>query len=456
MTPSWILETPETPHPARDYVLDVLFRRWLGLELHVVRADRPDLSLRRADGPGELLLIEAISPHAPPPPLEARPVPPWLRTGRASLPLVAFRGAVATKIEPGRVAFHADLLGTLFYWLSGWGELAAATPDPHERILAAACPAGADGLADHPWADVLAEVVHAALRMLWPDTPPPRAASSAIMPSHDVDQPSLLAPLPASEILHATRRQLYPDLRPFAALETLARWSLVRLGLRSADPFHTFPWLMRQSETRGLRSTFYFQAGRTDPRFDHAPDLALPAMRRLLRTIHARGHLIGLHPSYGCFRDGEAIKREFSRLREVCASERIQQKTWPCRMHYLRWDTRLTPGLLDNAGLDEDSSLAFADHAGFRRGTARPFPLWCWIRKRPLRIIEQPLIAMEASLLAPDYEHLSHHEARNRLRRLRATCGEHRGAFTLLWHNSSFRTSADRALYLDALGPLSE
>jgi len=455
MTPSWTLETPLTPHPARDYAVDVLFRRWLGLELLLVRAQRADLSLRRSDAPGELRLTEAILPGAVSPSLATRPLPPWLRPAHSNPPLISPE-CVATRADPDQITFHADLLGTLFYWLSGWGELASDLRDPHERILAYTCPTGAAGLLEHPSADELADLVYAALLQLWPDTPLPPTARAAIMPSHDVDQPWLLGTLSSAEIFRSARRRLYPDLRPFAALETLSRWSLVRLGLRSADPFHTFPWLMRQSEARGLRSTFYFQAGRTDPQFDHAPDLALPAMRRLLRTIHARGHRIGLHPSYGTFRDGEALKRESTRLREICAAESIHQDLWPCRMHYLRWDVRLTPGLLDDAGLDEDSSLAFADRAGFRRGTARPFPLWCWVKKRPLHIIEQPLVAMEASLLTPAYENLSHHEARERLRYLRATCHEHGGTFTLLWHNSSLRTPADRALYLDALDTLSE
>jgi hypothetical protein len=452
MNAGWILETPPSAHVARDYAADVVFHRWLGLELSIHRVDRPDLRLRREGSAGSLTLPEVIAINGAPPVLEPHPPPAWLRSPGPDVPVIP-RACSPAPTEFGKQMFQGDLLGTVFYWLSGWGEFASTLRDAHERIPAASLGVSA---ASRPIADELAGWIRAAILQVWPDTSFPPAARPLVAPSHDVDQPDLLASLSAAQIFRASRRQLYPELRPIAALESGVRWSLARLGMRSADPFHTFPWLMRQSEKRGLRSTFYFQAGRTDPRFDHAPDIALPAMRRLLRSIHARGHRIGLHPSYRTFRDGEALKREYARLREVCAEEKIFQENWPCRMHYLRWDVRLTPGLLDEAGLDEDSSLAFADRAGFRRGTARAFPLWCWTKKRPLRILEQPLVAMEASLLAPDYENLPHREARDRLRRLRAACREHGGTFTLLWHNSSLRSPEDRELYLDAIAASAE
>ena len=66
-----------------------------------------------------------------------------------------------------------------------------------------------------------------------------------------------------------------------------------------SDPFDTFDLLMETSEQFGLKSTFYFQAGRTGTRFDGIYRLSDPPIARLLRQIHVRGHEIGLHGGYG-------------------------------------------------------------------------------------------------------------------------------------------------------------
>src|SRR5690606_1312947 len=116
------------------------------------------------------------------------------------------------------------------------------------------------------------------------------------------------------------------------------------------DPFNVFNWMMELSEERGLISTFHFICGTTNPAKDAKYRIDDPAIRKLMRRISARGHRIGLHPSYGTFEDPIALASEFAHLREICAREGISQDRWGARMHFLKWRTPTTPRSLAAAG----------------------------------------------------------------------------------------------------------
>src|SRR5699024_515563 len=120
-------------------------------------------------------------------------------------------------------------------------------------------------------------------------------------------------------------------------------------------------------------------------------NLEHPAIRTLIREIHARGHEIGLHPSYDTYRDPEQIAYEFSRLRAVCDQERVRQDAWGGRMHYLQWEQPTTLRAWNSAGLAYDSTMTYADHAGFRCGTCFDYPAFDPIAGEPLQLRIRPL-----------------------------------------------------------------
>lgn len=95
-----------------------------------------------------------------------------------------------------------------------------------------------------------------------------------------------------------------------------------------------------------------------------------------------------------------------------------------------------------------DSTLGFADRAGFRCGTARAFRMFDLAKDRGLNLIQRPLIAMECSVIAPRYMNLGYGpEAFDVFSRLKQACRRVKGDFGLLWHNSHLTTEADRELY---------
>lgn len=92
---------------------------------------------------------------------------------------------------------------------------------------------------------------------------------------------------------------------------------------------------------------------------------------------------------------------------------------------------------LAKAGIEWDSSLGYADVAGFRLGVCHPIPLLDPIRMQPMGIEEHPLIVMDCTLTRPDYMALSPAAALDYVHRLLLATRRHSGQFVLLWHNTS-------------------
>jgi uncharacterized protein DUF7033 len=123
----------------------------------------------------------------------------------------------------------------------------------------------------------------------------------------------------------------------------------------------------------------------------------------LSRKIHARGHEIGLHPSYDTSRKPDAIRREAERLKRICADAGIVQSEWGGRMHFLRWQTPITLRGWVEAQITYDSSLGYDDRPGFRAGTCFEYLAFDPVRGEALALRVRPLIAMEATIIGPRY-----------------------------------------------------
>ena len=184
--------------------------------------------------------------------------------------------------------------------------------------------------------------------------------------SHDVDQPSLYAFKPWRTIARIMASHIIRggDLKAFVTAPYVK--VATRNELVAEDPYNTFDWLMDVSEENNLKSAFYFICGRTNPERDADYELEHRVIRKLMRRINERGHEIGLHPSYDTFQKPDRLKKEANRLKRICAEEGIEQAQWGGRMHYLRWEQPQTMRAWVDAGMNYDSTLGYADHAGFR------------------------------------------------------------------------------------------
>jgi hypothetical protein len=328
---------------------------------------------------------------------------------------------------------HYDIPGLTYWMLARVEEICRTDLDNHERFPSSSSHAYKHSYLDRPvvdeWLDVLGQVI---LRQ-WPGIVLLRHQFQMNV-SHDVDRPSRYGFANASNVI----RRMAGDISRGDFQDAISG-PLVRMNTKSelhiADSFNTFDWIMTQSEKAGHASAFYFICGRTS-QMDGEYDIEHPALQNLMRVIHARGHEIGLHPSYNTYKDPQALKLEADRLRGFCQKKNINQDCWGGRMHYLRWQQPNTMRAWADAGMDYDSTLSYADHAGFRCGTCFEFPAYDAVNSEILAVRERPLIAMEASILSENYMGLNLEKSLQVFQDLKNKCQKVCGQFTLLWHNS--------------------
>ncbi len=345
-----------------------------------------------------------------------------------------------------------DIPGLLYWMLTRREEHARTDVDLHGRFPAASSHAVRHGYLERPVVDEWLYIMKQAMQRVWPGMK--QAAPEFFMRvSHDVDWPSRfgfsslrqLSCMMASDLLH--RRNLAQTI------SAPLIWLGTRQRLLRADPANTFDWIMDLSEHYRLRSAFYFICGRTNAAMDGHYEPEHPAVRELMRRIHARGHEIGLHPSYNTYKDSDALASEARRLRRICAQEGIDQREWGGRMHLLRWETPTTLRAWEQAAMSYDSSLGYADRPGFRCGTCFEYQAFDTLLDRALNLRIRPLIAMECTVMAPRYLGLgTGAAAREKFLQIKNACRAVAGCFTLLWHNSELETNAKRSLYASLLG----
>ncbi len=354
-----------------------------------------------------------------------------------------------TKTDQGmNIAY--DILGLTYWMLSRQEEVGRTDLDEHGRFPATASHAFKHGYLERPVVDEWLYILGQVIKRVWPFIQLKQHAFS-IKVSHDVDSPSLYTFKPWGTIARMMAGHLLKRHDVCAFLQA----PFVKLASRSlihpTDPFNTFEWIMDQSDRHGLTSAFYFICGHSDP-LDADYHLEDPRIRNLLRRIHARGHEIGLHPSYGSYQAPGLIRQETDRLHRICAEEGIQQSKWGGRMHYLRWEQPGTMQAWSDAGMSYDSTLGYADRPGFRCGTCFEYPAFNPMTQQILPLRIRPLVMMECSVIDDVYLGLGTGQvAMDKVRSLRHACQCVGGCFTLLWHNSQLSDESRRSMYVEAL-----
>lgn len=376
----------------------------------------------------------------------------WHSALNANLPTPGVAELPSPLIEQldGRYVIHYDIIGLTYWMLARVEEIGRRDLDSHSRFPATSSHAFKYGYLDRPVVDEWLHILSQVIQRQWPEISL-RIHQSSLNVSHDVDSPFQYLFMSPKNIGRQVLGDVLKRGNPKIGLNRFLKWCFVKAGNFDNDPFNTFDWIMDVSDQYGLTSTFYFVCGRTDAQRDTDYEIECPAIRAIMRRIHERDHEIGLHPSYNTYKRLDAIVDEASRLRSVCAEEGIEQTEWGVRMHYLRWEQPTTMRVLEAAGMSYDSTLSYADHAGFRCGTCFEFPGFDAVVGKTLNLRIRPLIAMECAVLGDMYQNLSYEDALTYLKILKQRCYAVGGSFSLLWHNSELLDPGMRSLYVQLL-----
>lgn len=329
-----------------------------------------------------------------------------------------------------------DIFGSAFFMLTRYEEVVKLDRDEHSRFPAKASLAFQENFLDRPIINEYIEILWFYLRQIC-GTEKRKNRTFKIIPTHDVDNPYHFYFNPAWKKF----KSLTGDLIKRKNIKLFSNNALSLM--KGTDPYNTFDMIMSFSEQADLKSSFYFMAG-GKTRFDPSYPIAHPKMIELINKIHQRGHYIGFHPSYEAGFDENIWQDEFTLLQKTVGNIPLRGG----REHYLRFRTPLTWRFWADSSLEYDSSLCFADMAGFRCGICYPYPIYDLEERKILNIIERPLILMECSVLDKQYMNLGHsQEAIDYMFILKKRCQIFHGEFVLLWHNNRFIDNKEIIFY---------
>lgn len=341
--------------------------------------------------------------------------------------------------DPAEKIEDLDIFGTAFFFLSRYEEYVSSARDEHGRFSAYSSVVQKAGVVHRPVVDEYVELLRLAMERAFPGLVPPPAKYQLLL-SHDVDVPHGWLGSQRFKLWRALARTLVRERSVAKAVDAFASYMTP-----DRDPVFCFDWMMTAAEKHGHRASFYFLANATDPH-DIAYDLRGATMGGLLRAIAARGHEIGLHGSYNSVSDMAMLGMEKSRL-EDCVGAVVTGG----RQHYLRFEVPTTWRAWNAAGFGYDSTVGFADLAGFRCGTAREYTVFDLELSEPMKLRERPLICMEHTLMDPAYQGLDFEQAYQYAASLIDRVKRYGGNFTLLWHNHNLVSAPQRELFTQLL-----
>lgn len=440
--------------PEKLYIFDVIFSEFLGLEYQVeLQAEFEGITIKLANN-SELVLSSSgwdsfndlyLSN-------ESLPTVNYAKnqfTPESDIPILY--GSDILELSEARVVCGQDIFAGCFFILSRMEEVIIEERDNHDRFPAIASTAYKSGFLERPVVDEYTEFLWNMLVYL-DSTLTRKERHSTTFVTCDVDWPYDPRKYSFIGTAKSSAADIFKRKNVKSALTKWINYFGTKLNLDVKDEyFERIKWMMDVNEKFGNKVAFYFiteMTSKLDSDFDFDSD----QMRCLLRLITARGHEIGIHPGYNCYVDQVNFKKSVDTLKRILKEENNIQPIIGGRMHYLRWDAKTTPSLWEENELSYDSTLSFADKAGFRCGTSHEFKMYDLLNRKTLNLKQRPLINMECTIIEDKYEGFGYSKMSiDRFNLFRGITRKYGGIYTLLWHNTSFNNKRDKEFYLSLI-----
>lgn len=451
----FIVFSPPTYKPERRYIIELLLNDFLGLPCAIKFQNRRDIVIQGEDKkeihladvffqtPKKIWLTPKSMPKEPLPGLDPHITTNRNNHGFSKLPVIFGQ----TERRPTKAnSIPIDIFGSSFFMLSRYEEYFQVVEDFHKRFPASASIAYRNDFLDRPIINEYLEILWSCLKKQWPGLRR-KQRTFRLIPTHDVDIPYEYLGQPFRKIVIKSAADAYHGLKFRQIFDNISNWIKINGG-GGQDPYDTHNWLMAIAEKENLKATFNFMSGGRLP-VDYYYSLKGKHIKRLIKRITRRGHEIGFHPSYLTAFDGELWKTEFDKFQKVLNGYPIKGG----RQHFLIFKIPYTWRYWSENSLEYDSTLGFADHAGFRCGICYEYPVFDLEKRRQMSLRERPLIAMERTVIDDAYQGLGTTPAAlDYMQKLKYNCRKFRGDFVLLWHNQRFVDHKEREIYRALIG----
>jgi hypothetical protein len=362
------------------------------------------------------------------------PAPPhWREWQGQQVPFFFDQPAAPLLVLQGsKVCISADIISAAFYLLSGWQEYFSTERDRHGRFPYAASVQKRYGFVALPvvnyYFDVLREAVeHVSGQPLQPRRWGPQRAEFAAFISHDVDNLYSAWKAPAKAALQQ---------RQFGRFGKLL-WQ----HLTQPDAWDNLGQVQKATASYGAKSTFFLLPNNTvgpngTPNADY--HIRQKVIEQQIKILDDAGSEIAVHGSTNTPGDSINLLIETHIIREILNQPFDSQIPIGNRFHYLKWEPSITPLVLECVPFDYDTTLAFAEHFGFRHSYCQPFYPFNFERIQAADFLEIPLNVMDATLHHPNYLQLVPDDILPALQPMFAEIKRFGGVASVLWHNQNF------------------
>ena len=314
-----------------------------------------------------------------------------------------------------------DVFASIFFMLTRWEEYVNITRDQHNRFPGKESIAYKYGFLHRPIVNEYMEMIWSMLQKIGYEGKR-KKRKFELLPTHDIDHFAM------EQRIIVSFRKICGDLLKRHSIQML----IDHVKLLFHDPYNIYSWLMDVSEHSGISSHFYMMSSAPGIKSaQDAPYIKTKRFRKQVDNFKKRGHFVGFHPGYFTYNNLEEFCKEKLLLESI-----INKVVVESRQHFLMMSIPMTLSMIDKQGIKIDSSLGYADMEGFRCGTGDEFPIFDFVQRKQLGLIERPLVVMDGTLI--NYNHYSIEQIYVTMRYYVSIGKKYTMPITILFHNSSF------------------
>ena len=314
-----------------------------------------------------------------------------------------------------------DVFAASFYLISRYEEYLPHVQDYHERFPSEESIAFKNGFLEQPVIDIWAFKFLTLLKEKFPKYDY-KERNFEMISTIDVDT--------AYAYKHkGIVRTIGGFLKDMVSFRFINLWnrSLTILNFKK-DPFNTFSEIISIKKEYNVKTLFFFLLGDYTT-FDKNISAENAKFQSLIKSVGDYAK-IGMHPSYFSYKNLEKIKKEKLRLEHITNTPILFS-----RQHFLRLSIPETYQYLIDLDIQEDYTMGYAKHVGFRASTCSPFYFYDldFEIQTPLKII--PFALMDVTLR--DRMGLTNEESLAKILELKEAVKSVNGTFVSLFHNET-------------------
>ncbi|MDD4223460.1 MAG: polysaccharide deacetylase family protein [Candidatus Cloacimonetes bacterium] len=348
-----------------------------------------------------------------------------------NIPFLFSRPGAIFSIGQRTMSFRKDIVASAFYFLTCWHEyILSQRGEQRGRVDFRESLQYRWDFIDIPVVDVYCQMLLYAMEralpqfireIVWDED-----SRFSVSLSHDVDYWNFWAGTQQVDTLKYNLRTWFK--RPVTATFKILGHTLHKNLIH--NPRRQIRWIVHKERDLGVKAT-WFLFGKDDFEDKRQNYISNPKVLRRLKELLS-GEEVGLHGSPESAFDEDVLRAELDKLHQAGFEVRGY------RSHYLNFDYQKSFRILENAGIQYDSTLGYWENIGFRAGISFPFHPFNIRENRPFRVLEIPLIVMDTTLHSKKAMNTNPLSARVTLRRLIDMADTYQSHLSLLWHNITF------------------